>query len=728
MKLNIICGDIFSVHCDAYVNPTDIKLSGSGGLDKEIHLRGGASLDKEYDSLRSEITPGGTVISSGGELPVKYILHTVCTKRADDDSRYSQLAKCCERILQAAASKADLHHLAMPLVGTGIAGYPLAAPFYGETSCSLTAITILSTIFRFHRGNLHTVTIVCSSKEKYDLMMDAFRWISGKGISTRSRIRGSLLGGAVGDALGYPVEFHDAGGSHISEYVLDKTTEKALISDDTQMTLFTACGLLWGYSRSCMRGISADMWHYIAIAYDDWLKTQYPDYRKKKPTVSWIRNIPELNARRAPGITCLSALQAEVGSIQKPANNSKGCGGVMRIAPIALYGAANKHWDQAHNATICAEAAAITHGHPLGWLSAAALGNILYDIMENFSLDYAVQDTILLLQSQFAGCPDVDTMVLLLKKAVQLASISGCTSSYNLMAEYNITGQLGEGWVGEEALAVGLFCALACAGSDFDQCVRNAIWHKGDSDSTASIAGQIFGAYFGETAIGQKWLTHLELREVITEIAEDLANDCQMCEYGSYYDGAWVRKYLSGENSTHIAAPNELPRHKFIQFPWPDEEKPFRTVYHYDADHNVTGQYQILIENGTIYHVTQNKTGTKAGFSVFDFAADKGSEKAQANTERCGWVKLHRGNTVTGYYNNYPFTLVPNYADQCVEIFSDTTANPWIGRIRRKFTEWGNPIEFEMREDFSPLVPLEIIITGSEYLRDFFGSTGECSV
>ena len=81
---------------------------------------------------------------------------------------------------------------------------------------------------------------------------------------------------------------------------------------------------------------------------------------------------------------------------------------------------------------------------------------------------------------------------------------------------------------------------------------------RGDSDSTASIAGQIWGAYMGEGSLHDKWLKNLELKEVIREIADDLTNDCRMSEYGTYYDAAWVRKYLSGEDGSHLPGPGEM--------------------------------------------------------------------------------------------------------------------------------------------------------------------------
>lgn len=713
MKINIIFEDIFSIDCDAYVTPTDPRLSGSGGLDKTIHIKAGPKLQEECANVK--IQPGETFITSGGNLPVKYILHTASPRCSDEtQTDYPLLCQCYQSMLSKASGKSDLHHLAVPLVGTGVSGYSLDAPKYANTIYSLTAVTILSTLLRFRSTTLHTVTIVCSSKEKYDIMQRTFQWICGRGISKRSRIQGSLLGGAVGDALGYPVEFHDAADSRIQEYHLDPISGKALISDDTQMTLFTACGLLYGYSRIRMRGIGSDLWNYISLAYQDWLKTQCPNHQSDSPSISWIRNIPELQACRAPGMTCLSALKDDGGSLSEPINNSKGCGGVMRITPVALYLGA--HDSQDYNLRACAETAAITHGHPLGWLSAAALGNILFDIMQNFSLHYAVQDTIVLLRKNYSAYSDTEIMIQLLTNAADLADISGNTSSYDLIAEYDITKQLGEGWVGEEALAVGLFCAMASIGRSFEQCLHNAVWHKGDSDSTASIAGQIWGAYFGVEAIPAKWLVKLELRQVITEIANDLTDNCRMCEYGAYYDSAWVRKYLSADKSSHIPTPNEPPPLHHITIPWSDADSQSRTIY------GPKGKYEILIENGSIYHVSQIESAAHTGAPGFGFVTLKYYDKKQAYTEHHGWVKKHGDYTIAGYYNNKPFNLVPNVADNCVEIFSHVSPTPWIGSIRRNFTEYGNPIEITFRDQHTTLSIelLKLFIFSSDFLRNFF--------
>lgn len=708
MKVEVIRGDLFSISCDAYVNPTDVRLSGSGGLDREIHRRAGEEMERQCADLRKEMKPGGTVVTSGGCLPVRFILHTAAPDCGKETGKsYEFLKTCWLNLLRVAANQRRIRHLAVPLVGTGAGGYSLHSPWYGDSLCSRTAAAIFSAIAEApcrypHLRMPEKITLVCSSEEKFQAMESARKWIFGKGLSKRERIRGALLGGAVGDALGYPVEFQDAGRSCIHDYILDPKTGMALISDDTQMTLFTACGLLWGYSRSCMRGIGADIWEYIGFAYDDWLKTQKHDYQKQKMAVSWIRKIPELNVRRAPGNTCLSALEAGGGSIEKPVNDSKGCGGVMRIAPVALYGGANHHWDKKYNARACAETAALTHGHPLGWLPAAALGNLLYDIMQNFSLAYAIEDTLLLLREMYGEYPETQRLAELIRMAASLADMDGYTSSVNLMAEFDVTQRLGKGWVGEEALALGLFSVAACLGSGFDQCIRNAVGHEGDSDSTASIAGQIWGAYMGERSLPDKWLKKLELRAVIREIADDLTDDCQMSEYGIYADPAWIRKYLSGEDSSHIPGRGEGEPRIFVQIPWQEENVTSRTVDRENPAGEKTGQYRIVLKDGELFHEEGG------GF--------------RESTKK-GWVKVHRGSVIQVWYNTIPFCLLPNDAKKTVEILIEAGPNPWIGRIRRRWDEWNNPIEIEFisgraAADLQELIGL--LALNQDCLRNFW--------
>ena len=111
------------------------------------------------------------------------------------------------------------------------------------------------------------------------------------------------------------------------------------------------------------------------------------------------------------------------------------------------------------------------------------------------------------------------------------------------MSDLDAIHQLGEGWVGDEALAIAVYCALRHADS-FEDAVVAAVNHRGDSDSTGAITGNIMGAALGLEAIPQRYLDPLELKDVLLELADDLYHDCQMAEHDAYRDPVWEAKYV----------------------------------------------------------------------------------------------------------------------------------------------------------------------------------------
>ena len=151
------------------------------------------------------------------------------------------------------------------------------------------------------------------------------------------RMLGCLLGGAVGDALGYEVEFKrwpQIEASFDPEGISQPIphNRKIRVSDDTQMTLFTLEGIV--RSKVAIEKNDTDaLVENIRLAYLDWLYTQEKQRRGHKP-VGKIATDSRLRQRMAPGNTCLAALHAGgSGTPDKPINDSKGCGGVMRVAP-----------------------------------------------------------------------------------------------------------------------------------------------------------------------------------------------------------------------------------------------------------------------------------------------------------------------------------------------------------------------------------------------------------
>ena len=332
------------------------------------------------------------------------------------------------------------------------------------------------------------------------------------------RYRGCLLGGAAGDALGYPVEFLSLanireryGPAGITSYALQHGV--AQISDDTQMTLFTANGLLFFETR---RRIGAPGGGSVigaaAACYRDWLTTQRePFCPEMRNHTAWLMNVPELYQRRAPGITCMEAIaQGAGGTIDRPINQSKGCGGIMRVAPAGLWLA-----KPGGAGLLAAQLAAVTHGHELGYLPAGVLGYCVSTLVhgETDSMLEAVQSGLDWAAQRFADAQHLKTLVHLVEKAVHLSKAD--------VEDTQAIRELGEGWVAEETLAIAVYCALKYE-NDFDRALIAAVNHSGDSDSTGAVTGNLLGARLGLAGIPSKYLETLELKSVILELADDL--------------------------------------------------------------------------------------------------------------------------------------------------------------------------------------------------------------
>lgn len=334
------------------------------------------------------------------------------------------------------------------------------------------------------------------------------------------RIRGSLLAGAVGDALGYAVEFDSGkairklvGNEGVRHYLdLRGNPPAAPISDDTQMTLFTAEGML----RAKAQGL--DFTFGVYEAYLDWLDTQQrKETGSRYHPESYLMAQQGLFALRAPGNTCLSALRSgKIGSTMQPINQSKGCGGVMRTAPCGMMALMPADAPEDAYALQGAEAAAITHGHPLGWLPGAMLADMVHLCLTEQcdSLREVAEVSLARVMNLWGDSMEAEAFSALMEKAFDLVD--------GTLPDERAIGILGEGWVGDEALAIAVYCCLKHPDHMTD-CLSAAVTHKGDSDSTGAVAGNILGAWLGAGAIDEEHLAQLELRDVIEEMARRIA-------------------------------------------------------------------------------------------------------------------------------------------------------------------------------------------------------------
>ncbi|GAA4508967.1 MULTISPECIES: ADP-ribosylglycohydrolase family protein [Nonomuraea] len=340
-------------------------------------------------------------------------------------------------------------------------------------------------------------------------------------VTYRSRVRGCVLGGAIGDALGGAIEFESIAGirarhgqAGVTGMVTDGIGRAGLITDDTQMTLFTLEGLIRAELRAATRGF-ADTAEVVRSAYLRWLDTQRhdapPPPGDPHHRTGWLREQRWLYARRAPGNACLSGLRARPGrdgplGEPGPVNrDSKGCGTVMRSAPFGLLGGSAREAFE-----LAAACARITHGHPTGYYAAGAFAALVHFVAEDLTLYEAVHETLRLL----ATYPGHEETSVALRAADELAG-KGEPSPERVES-------LGGGWVAEEALAIAVYCALTRE-KDFAAALLLAVNHSGDSDSTGSMTGNLLGAVRGEDALPVAWLYLLEGRETITELADDFA-------------------------------------------------------------------------------------------------------------------------------------------------------------------------------------------------------------
>lgn len=257
-------------------------------------------------------------------------------------------------------------------------------------------------------------------------------------------------------------------------------------TDDTQMSLATAAGCICAQQRDSGKGICQPV-SAVYRSYLDWLQTQ---------------SDPE--QVRAPGNTCLSALRSgRMGTVEKRINNSKGCGGVMRTAPAGLAYPPGRAFEEG------VAFAAITHGHPSGYLPAGVLAEMIAHLRLGKTLSDALNLSIAPLLKYEGHRETLECLGLARELAASGSGTEECIH------------QIGEGWVGEEALAISIYCALKFS-DDWIGGTLAAVNHSGDSDSTGSITGAILGTLLGVEAIPERWIRQVENAGGIEKIGMDM--------------------------------------------------------------------------------------------------------------------------------------------------------------------------------------------------------------
>jgi ADP-ribosylglycohydrolase len=354
----------------------------------------------------------------------------------------------------------------------------------------------------------------------------------------RSRVRGTLLGAAVGDALGAPVdllaidEIREAYGAEGVVDLVFGYGRRGAVTHLTQLSLFTVDGLIRAQVRR-----DTGAWHPptdLHRAYLRWAATQHdwgPDERRKDD--GWLAREEWLYARRDPTRACLLGFGDErMGTLDAPKNPGEvGGEAAARSAPFGLL----VGWEPQLVMQLAVECAAQTHGHPVGYLAAGAYAVVVHGLARGESLDGAVQRALALLAARPGHQAVSDGLQRALGAVRQGMPTSG-----------RVEELVGEGSA-EGVLSGAVYCTLV--GEDVRHALCLAVNHGGPSGVAGALTGGLLGALYGETALPPAWLAELEGRPTLLVLADDFA--VEMTQGPALHGPAgsapgWIARYPRG--------------------------------------------------------------------------------------------------------------------------------------------------------------------------------------
>ena len=465
-----------------------------------------------HDLLEDTAAGEAEIRAAAGDRVLEGIKLLTCPKDLDKQLYLRQVAETGDRDVLL-VKLADRICNSLDYVKTGAEKY--AARYFHYADCVFDAVCILPL------GDQTVKSAIANWNKTAGHLNDLTGYES---------VIGCMLGGAVGDALGAPVEFakfNDIkrlyGRNGITRYV-EFGDHTGGITDDTQMSLFTAEGLLRANVRQHEKGICHGP-SVVKGAYLRWLQTQggkvpedTPDFI---PDSGWLIGEKALWKRRAPGKTCISALKSGIWNELTAHNDSKGCGTVMRTAPVGLF------FEPEFAYGMGCDVSAITHGHPTGITAGGAMAMLVSLLCRGGRIDAVLDEIIRFLESERTKTPDRDAT-----ETIAALKRAGCAKS---------AGEIGQGWVAEEALAIGVYCALKHSG-DFRSGVIEAVNIDGDSDSTGAITGNLLGAMNGMSGIPKEWIKKLRERRIVETVAWDILIKIETDENDHVFE-SWWNKY-----------------------------------------------------------------------------------------------------------------------------------------------------------------------------------------
>lgn len=351
-----------------------------------------------------------------------------------------------------------------------------------------------------------------------------------------SRYVGSLLGLAVGDAMGYTVD--DKTWEQIQENYgpngllgYDLQNDYAEVTSYTQVAAFVANGLLLGVTRS-----KPDAYlKHITIAMREWAKRQHFP-RDPGKSWCWVAQKSALRRRHCRDPWMLDAFRFEtLGTIQRPINKADSPGAITAAAAIALFYNPQR-MEPAQLGNLAANTIALTHGDPDAYLSgvvlAYGLAGILQEPERPISEQFLQASDVMVQQfgGRFPKAAQIAAGVrLAVEKAAQDINPRDCMESFLC----DTASQCLQGAVYASVLSP----------EDFDAAMILAVNHSGRSAAVGAVTGAILGARLGQEALPDFYLDSLEPIEELRELAADLALGSPA---KGLFDDVWDQKYTHG--------------------------------------------------------------------------------------------------------------------------------------------------------------------------------------
>ncbi len=338
------------------------------------------------------------------------------------------------------------------------------------------------------------------------------------------KFRGMLFGQACGDALGYPLDRLSAarikrqfGPFGLRTLVRTKKSRfLAQLSQNSQLMLATADGILW----SAAKGL--DHTESLYRGYMRWYYCQTGEEARRGQR-TWMRRQPHerdfclarekfMHAKRGTGSTLIALGNEEPGSLKNKINDADDAEALVRSGPIGLMYAGEIR--EAYYEAI--RAAVLTHTNPVAYQSAAVFAGLIAGLAgKRVSVPKVLDEVLALLNKSEHAEP----ICALLTAAVEQAN-NRPAGSGDTWAHIDNIHSLGTGKKAEEALAIGVYCVLACD-SPFEALIAAAN-HDGKSSVTASVVGAIEGARFGQSFLPASWFTFLEGAEILGPVGDHL--------------------------------------------------------------------------------------------------------------------------------------------------------------------------------------------------------------